>query len=47
MSFKYNHFYTGIFNKFADAHDFTYMIDHEIEAKKFDPDGVYVRHWLP
>ena len=23
------------------------MIDHHTEAKRFDPDGHYVRRWLP
>lgn len=31
----------------ADAHEFSYIIDHATEAKKFDPDGNYIRRWLP
>ena len=31
----------------ADAHSFDYMLVHSQEAKKFDPDGNYVRRWLP
>jgi hypothetical protein len=31
----------------ADAHEFSYMIDQPTEAKRFDPDGRYVRRWLP
>eukprot|EP00887_Chlorella_sp_A99_P005593 scaffold1.g5593.t1 len=31
----------------ADAHDFGYMIDLATECKRFDPDGNYVRRWLP
>jgi len=31
----------------ADAHEFSYTIDHHTEAKRFDPDGNYVRRWLP
>lgn len=31
----------------ADAHSFDYMLVHSREAKKFDPDGNYVRRWLP
>lgn len=31
----------------ADAHPFSYMMDLETEAKRFDPDGEYVRRWLP
>lgn len=31
----------------ADAHSFDYMLVQSQEAKKFDPDGNYVRRWLP
>lgn len=31
----------------ADAHPLDYMIDHSVESKRFDPDGQYVRRWLP
>ncbi|CAK0781020.1 hypothetical protein CVIRNUC_005258 [Coccomyxa viridis] len=31
----------------ADAHSFDYMLVHSNEAKVFDPDGNYVRRWLP
>lgn len=31
----------------ADAHPFSYMIDFEKECQRFDPDGEYVRRWLP
>lgn len=31
----------------ADAHSFDYMLVHSREAMKFDPDGNYVRRWLP
>lgn len=31
----------------ADAHPFSYMLDHKREAVKFDPSGNYVRRWLP
>ncbi|KAK9819946.1 hypothetical protein WJX72_004261 [[Myrmecia] bisecta] len=31
----------------ADAHPFSYMLDHKVESKRFDPDGNYVRRWLP
>ena len=31
----------------ADAHSFDYMLVHSQEAKRFDPDGNYVRRWLP
>lgn len=31
----------------ADAHPFNYMVDLEEEWKRFDPDGHYVRRWLP
>jgi len=31
----------------ADAHPFAYMIDLEAEATRFDPDGEFVRRWLP
>lgn len=31
----------------ADAHPFDYMLVHSKEAKRFDPDGNYVRRWLP
>jgi deoxyribodipyrimidine photolyase len=31
----------------ADAHPFAYMIDLEAEAVRFDPDGEFVRRWLP
>lgn len=31
----------------ADAHPFDYMMDHSKESKRFDPDGQYVRRWLP
>lgn len=31
----------------SDAHPFSYMIDLEAEWKRFDPDGNYVRRWLP
>lgn len=30
-----------------DAHPFSYFIDLKEESKKFDPDGNYVRRWLP
>jgi deoxyribodipyrimidine photolyase len=30
-----------------DAHPFSYMLDMEEEWKRFDPDGTYVRRWLP
>jgi hypothetical protein len=32
---------------FADAHPFSYMIDMEQEWRRFDPQGHYVRRWLP
>jgi deoxyribodipyrimidine photolyase len=31
----------------TDAHPFNYMVDLEEEWKRFDPDGHYVRRWLP
>lgn len=31
----------------ADAHPFSYMVDMELEWKRFDPQGHYVRRWLP
>ncbi len=31
----------------ADAHSFDYMLVHSQEAMKFDPDGNFVRRWLP
>jgi deoxyribodipyrimidine photo-lyase len=31
----------------ADAHPFSYMIDMEQEWRRFDPQGHYVRRWLP
>eukprot|EP00879_Flechtneria_rotunda_P003190 GHRR01003413.1.p1 GENE.GHRR01003413.1~~GHRR01003413.1.p1 ORF type:complete len:685 (+),score=262.21 GHRR01003413.1:1217-3271(+) len=31
----------------SDAHPFNYMIDMEEEWKRFDPNGNYVRRWLP
>eukprot|EP00891_Asterochloris_glomerata_P002034 jgi/Astpho2/2034/Aster-00531 len=31
----------------ADAHPFSYMLNHKTEAQRFDPDGNYVRRWLP
>ncbi|KXZ45759.1 hypothetical protein GPECTOR_51g745 [Gonium pectorale] len=31
----------------SDAHPFSYMMDLEKEARRFDPDGEYVRRWLP
>lgn len=31
----------------VDAHPFSYMVDMEQEWKRFDPDGHYVRRWLP
>jgi hypothetical protein len=31
----------------ADAHPFSYMIDMEQEWRRFDPQGAYVRRWLP
>ncbi len=31
----------------SDAHPFSYMMDLEKEALRFDPDGEYVRRWLP
>uniref|UniRef100_A0A383WNN2 Photolyase/cryptochrome alpha/beta domain-containing protein n=1 Tax=Tetradesmus obliquus TaxID=3088 RepID=A0A383WNN2_TETOB len=31
----------------SDAHPFSYMIDMEQEWRRFDPDGHYVRRWLP
>ncbi|KAG2427955.1 hypothetical protein HXX76_011942 [Chlamydomonas incerta] len=31
----------------SDAHPFSYMMDLETEARRFDPDGEYVRRWLP
>uniref|UniRef100_A0A061S2Y5 Cryptochrome 1 n=1 Tax=Tetraselmis sp. GSL018 TaxID=582737 RepID=A0A061S2Y5_9CHLO len=30
-----------------DAHPFSYMHNLEIEARRFDPSGNYVRRWLP
>lgn len=30
-----------------DAHPFSFMHDLKVEAKRFDPDGIYVRKWLP
>ncbi|KAI3433397.1 hypothetical protein D9Q98_003213 [Chlorella vulgaris] len=31
----------------ADAHEFSHIIDYSAESKRFDPDGNYVRRWLP
>jgi len=31
----------------ADAHPFSYLIDLSAECKRLDPDGEYVRRWLP
>ena len=31
----------------ADAHPFVYMMRDIVEAGHFDPDGSYVRKWLP
>jgi len=31
----------------ADAHPFDYMMTDIVEANQFDPDGSYVRKWLP
>ena len=31
----------------ADALPFDSMMDEVVEATKFDPDGNYVRRWLP
>ena len=31
----------------SDAHEFGSAIDQGSEAKRFDPDGNYVRRWLP
>ena len=31
----------------ADAHPFYYMMDHKAEAKRYDPEGNWVRRWLP
>ena len=31
----------------TDAHPFSYLVDLEEEWKRFDPDGHYVRRWLP
>lgn len=31
----------------ADAHPFDYMMRDIVEAGHFDPDGSYVRKWLP
>jgi len=31
----------------ADAHPFSYMLDHKKESVRFDPDGNFVRRWLP
>ncbi|KAK9817351.1 hypothetical protein WJX74_009833 [Apatococcus lobatus] len=31
----------------VDAHPFTYLMDHAQESERFDPDGNYVRRWLP
>lgn len=31
----------------ADAHPFSYMLDLKKESLRFDPDGNYVRRWLP
>ena len=31
----------------ADAHPFEYMFNQVVEATKHDPDGNYVRRWLP
>ena len=30
-----------------DAQPFSYIMDYEEECRKFDPDGKYVRKWLP
>lgn len=31
----------------SDAKPFSYVPDLEVEAARFDPDGAYVRRWLP
>lgn len=31
----------------SDAKPFSYIMDLEAEALRFDPDGEYVRRWLP
>jgi deoxyribodipyrimidine photolyase len=31
----------------ADAHPFSYIMDLTAECKRLDPDGEYVRRWLP
>lgn len=31
----------------VDAHPFAYSMDLETETKKFDPDGNFVRRWMP
>ena len=31
----------------ADAHALNHMMDHSRECKKYDPQGNYVRRWLP
>ena len=31
----------------AVAKPFSHIIDYEAEALRFDPDGEYVRRWLP
>jgi hypothetical protein len=31
----------------SDAHPFTFMIDMQKESRRFDPDGEFVRRWLP
>ena len=36
-----------LFCLLADAHPFDYMLVHSNEAKRFDPNGNYVRRWLP
>ena len=31
----------------TDAHALNHMMDHNRECKKYDPQGNYVRRWLP
>ena len=31
----------------ADGHPLSHMINHREEARKYDPQGNYVRRWLP
>lgn len=31
----------------TDAHPLGHMIDHQHEAKRYDPEGNWVRRWLP